>query len=251
MPSITPPNLPHNATSANSSRYATATTQVGAISTLSWGRFRFHQPAAIYDTITGVQYQVHAPIEHLFAPSSVALPGPAQHPVPSPPQYPSPMSQHPNWVSPNHTQWHPTSSPADAHAAATTSSALRIAHKVWLLECKHCHTFLTNRGMKVRLGPSLFYFLSFRAPILQAVLLLRPHVPLYSTDALPVNCSAYSARPNSPPRQTSERQPRTCECLTQTLCCHGCGSSVGYMIVVPVRFLVLICPCFINIIWKF
>ncbi|TFY64603.1 hypothetical protein EVG20_g5889 [Dentipellis fragilis] len=27
--------------------------------------------------------------------------------------------------------------------------------------------------------------------------------------------------------------PRTCECLTQTLCCHGCGNGVGYMIVIP------------------
>ncbi|KAI0253322.1 FAM72 protein-domain-containing protein [Lactifluus subvellereus] len=219
MPSTTPPNLPHNATSANSSRYATATPQVGAISTHSWGRHRFHQPAAIYDTIPGVQYQVHAPTEHPFPPSIVALPGPAQQAILSASQYLSPMSQHPNWVYPNYTQWHPTSSSADAHAAATpatatTSSALRIAHKVWLLECKNCRTFLTNRGMK-------------------AVLLLRPHVPLYSTDALPVNCSAYSARPNSPLRQLSERQPRTCECLTQTLCCHGCGTSVGYMIVVP------------------
>jgi len=26
---------------------------------------------------------------------------------------------------------------------------------------------------------------------------------------------------------------RTCECLTQTLCCHGCGNIVGYMIVIP------------------
>ncbi|KAI0268654.1 hypothetical protein BC834DRAFT_820907, partial [Gloeopeniophorella convolvens] len=69
-----------------------------------------------------------------------------------------------------------------------------------------------------------------------AVLLLRPHVPLYSTDALPVNCSAYSAKPSAPEslrRQTAEQQPRTCECLTQTLCCHGCGSNVGYMIVIP------------------
>ncbi|KAI0305550.1 hypothetical protein B0F90DRAFT_1617112, partial [Multifurca ochricompacta] len=73
--------------------------------------------------------------------------------------------------------------------------------------------------------------------IAQAVLLLRPHVPLYSTDALPVNCSAYSTRPpptDSPRRQPIEQLPRTCECLTQTLCCHGCGCSVGYMIVVPV-----------------
>ncbi|KAH9162989.1 hypothetical protein EDB89DRAFT_591403 [Lactarius sanguifluus] len=55
--------------------------------------------------------------------------------------------------------------------------------------------------------------LSFGAAILQAVLLLRPHVPLYSTDALPVNCSAYSARPpslDSSRRRANERQPRTC-----------------------------------------
>ncbi|EIM82625.1 uncharacterized protein STEHIDRAFT_64559 [Stereum hirsutum FP-91666 SS1] len=69
----------------------------------------------------------------------------------------------------------------------------------------------------------------------QAVLLLRPHVPLYSTDALPVNCSAYSTSrvallPSRPPSDP----PRTCECLTQTLCCHGCGNGVGYMIVIPV-----------------
>lgn len=29
--------------------------------------------------------------------------------------------------------------------------------------------------------------------------------------------------------------PRTCECLTQTLSCHGCGAGIGYMIVAPVR----------------
>ncbi len=31
----------------------------------------------------------------------------------------------------------------------------------------------------------------------------------------------------------SRSMARTCECLTQTLSCHGCGSSVGYMIVSP------------------
>ncbi|KAI0779932.1 hypothetical protein C8Q74DRAFT_726940 [Fomes fomentarius] len=102
----------------------------------------------------------------------------------------------------------------------------------------------------------------------QAVLLLRPNVPLYSTDALPINCSAFSPemdpsthapsastsstassatsqnhrRPSQSgptgdlpqPNGYSERTPtRTCECLTQTLCCHGCGSAVGYMIVTP------------------
>lgn len=90
------------------------------------------------------------------------------------------------------------------------------SHKVWILDCKLCGTFLTNRGMK-------------------AVLLLRPNVPLYSTDALPANCSAFSSvsdAPMPPPSNITE-SVRTCECLTQTLCCHGCGNTVGYMIVIP------------------
>ena len=82
--------------------------------------------------------------------------------------------------------------------------------------------------------------------IIQAVLLLRPNVPLYSTDAMPANCSAYSTSSATVSRSTSTSSkpitsqathnpapPRTCECLTQTLCCHGCGTAVGYMIVVP------------------
>ncbi|KAI0768736.1 hypothetical protein BD413DRAFT_605207 [Trametes elegans] len=93
-----------------------------------------------------------------------------------------------------------------------------IPHKVWILDCKSCGMFLTNRGMK-------------------AVLLLRPNVPLYSTDALPINCSAFSppgSGSSEPGLPAPERPPsRTCECLTQTLCCHGCGNAVGYMIVSP------------------
>ena len=86
-------------------------------------------------------------------------------------------------------------------------------------------------------------------------MLLRPNVPLYSTDAMPINCSAYSdsaesqysfalvSPPSSASSRSSESSPtdgdrmrtlaRTCECLTQTLHCHGCGSGVGYMIVSP------------------
>ncbi|KAJ7647224.1 FAM72 protein-domain-containing protein [Roridomyces roridus] len=90
-----------------------------------------------------------------------------------------------------------------------------VTHKVFILDCKSCGTFLTNRGMK-------------------AVLLLRPNVALYSSDALPVNCSAYSANPDpSLQRPLCPRSPRTCECLTQSLACHGCGSTIGYMIVIP------------------
>lgn len=94
-----------------------------------------------------------------------------------------------------------------------------IPHKVWILDCKSCDTFLTNRGMK-------------------AVLLLRPNVSLYSSDALPVNCSALTnsnftaAKPPCRPNP-SPVPARTCGCLTQTLHCHGCGNAVGYMIVIP------------------
>ncbi|KAF9481539.1 hypothetical protein BDN70DRAFT_930777 [Pholiota conissans] len=91
-----------------------------------------------------------------------------------------------------------------------------LAHKVWILDCRSCGKFLTNRGMK-------------------AVLLLRPNVSLYSSDALPVNCSAYSPAPAAP-LPASHKPPaaqRTCECLTQSLACHGCGNTIGYMIVYP------------------
>ncbi|KAF4620689.1 hypothetical protein D9613_000767 [Agrocybe pediades] len=92
-----------------------------------------------------------------------------------------------------------------------------IAHKVWILDCKNCDSFLTNRAMK-------------------AVLLLRPNVSLYSSDALPVNCSAYSSSPEAlkpPSSHKPSSTSRTCECLTQSLCCHTCGNTIGYMIVVP------------------
>lgn len=88
-----------------------------------------------------------------------------------------------------------------------------VQHKVWILDCRSCDLFLTNRAMK-------------------AVLLLRPNVSLYSSDASPVNCSAYSAEDTA--EQSRPAPSRTCDCLTQTLCCHGCGNPVGYMIVVPV-----------------
>ncbi|KIP08462.1 hypothetical protein PHLGIDRAFT_18909 [Phlebiopsis gigantea 11061_1 CR5-6] len=102
-----------------------------------------------------------------------------------------------------------------------------LMHKVWLVDCKSCSTFLTNRGMK-------------------AVLLLHPSVPLYSTDAIPINCSAQamtaeatassSSRAQATSANSAERPrpiARTCDCLTQTLWCHGCGTAVGYMIVTP------------------
>ncbi|KAF9066161.1 FAM72 protein-domain-containing protein [Rhodocollybia butyracea] len=93
-----------------------------------------------------------------------------------------------------------------------------VAHRVWIIDCRSCGSFLTNRGMK-------------------AVLLLRPTVPLYSSDALPANCSVFTSNPEAIKPPTSCRPQthpsRTCECLTQSLCCHGCGSTIGYHIVIP------------------
>ncbi|KAJ7680436.1 FAM72 protein-domain-containing protein [Mycena polygramma] len=87
-----------------------------------------------------------------------------------------------------------------------------IAHKVWILDCAKCGKFLTNRGMK-------------------AVLLLRPNVALYSSDALPVNCSVYSSNPQD--LRPATACPSSCDCLTQTMSCHGCGQKIGYYIVHP------------------
>ena len=66
---------------------------------------------------------------------------------------------------------------------------------------------------------------------------------------MPRNCSVYSPNPfedsqsarevgqqtrthAASSRRQSERS-RTCECLTQTLSCHGCGTHIGYMIAIP------------------
>ncbi|CUA66807.1 hypothetical protein RSOLAG22IIIB_00255 [Rhizoctonia solani] len=132
----------------------------------------------------------------------------------------------------------------------------------------------------------------------KAVLLLRPNIALFSTDAMPVNCSPQPITGQQPAQENFEKHPqdvtdlirqasdtstteprvdevlyaryflppksvatdvhpektapersadvtsgthpgptqplpRTCECLTQTLSCHGCGAGIGYMIVTP------------------
>ncbi|UZJ53782.1 hypothetical protein CBS101457_003102 [Exobasidium rhododendri] len=101
---------------------------------------------------------------------------------------------------------------AEAAAAAARASRPPKQHRVYLINCKSCDAFLTDRGMK-------------------AVLLLRPHITLFSTDAMPVCGPLF---PTS--TQAMEDEPhveRTCNCLTQTLGCYGCGSAVGYHIVSP------------------
>jgi hypothetical protein len=154
MPSTTPPIFPHYTTPIAPSHYAPTTARVGIIPSHSWGRSpsHQHQPAAIYDTTPDLyshdsfSYQDYAPTDHIILPPSSTFSSPAQPAIPPTTRYPSPMSRHPPWAYPGYTQWQSANS-VDAHAS---SSAPSIVHNVWLLECRHCRTFLTNRGMKVR-----------------------------------------------------------------------------------------------------
>ncbi|GAA6060834.1 hypothetical protein JCM10212_005252 [Sporobolomyces blumeae] len=83
-------------------------------------------------------------------------------------------------------------------------------HRVYVLNCATCDNFLTDRGMR-------------------AVLLLKPHIVLFSTDAAPLNAET------SWPDETGDEEhvERTCDCLTSSIACHGCGRAVGYHIVAP------------------
>ncbi|EED77529.1 predicted protein [Postia placenta Mad-698-R] len=58
-----------------------------------------------------------------------------------------------------------------------------------------------------------------------------PVAPTATVDGPLTHPDECPAPPTSPERTSS----RSCECLTQTLCCHGCGTPVGYMIVSPCR----------------
>lgn len=113
-----------------------------------------------------------------------------------------------------------TSSSAHAHSASTSSnsqsSSKEAQHKVYLLNCKHCGNFLSDRGMK-------------------AVLLLKPNITLYSTDIVPSTCGPFFAGSSFHGGMDSNEPPveRTCECLTQSLGCYGCGAQVGYNIISP------------------
>ncbi|KDN45094.1 hypothetical protein K437DRAFT_278511 [Tilletiaria anomala UBC 951] len=109
-----------------------------------------------------------------------------------------------------------TSAPAGRASSPSRSLRKSPQHKVYIINCKHCDLFLTDRGMK-------------------AVLLLKPHITLYSTDAMPTNCSPIYAPRTFLGGFASLEPPveRTCDCLTQSLGCHGCGATVGYNIVAP------------------
>lgn len=81
-------------------------------------------------------------------------------------------------------------------------------HRVYVLRCAHCDTFISNRGMR-------------------AVLLLRPHVTLFSTDASPSNCGSLYSSNDEEPESETEQVERTCDCLTQSLACFCCGNVIG------------------------
>lgn len=124
--------------------------------------------------------------------------------------------------SSRHPPSQPRSSSNSSHAYSsntssnTQSSSKEAQHKVYLLNCKHCGNFLSDRGMK-------------------AVLLLKPNITLYSTDVVPSTCGPFFAGSSFHGGVDSNEPPveRTCECLTQSLGCYGCGAQVGYNIISP------------------
>ncbi|MBW0571810.1 hypothetical protein O181_111525 [Austropuccinia psidii MF-1] len=86
-------------------------------------------------------------------------------------------------------------------------------HRVYLLSCAHCACFVSDRGMK-------------------AVLLLRPSITLFSTDGMPFNCGPLYPDANDTTGD-GEQVERTCDCLTQSIGCFGCGNTIGYHIISP------------------
>ena len=123
---------------------------------------------------------------------------------------------------PRSSHYHPSyhayqhQSQQQAAAQAQSPQPREPQHKVYLLNCKHCGNFLSDRGMK-------------------AVLLLKPNITLFSTDAIPTTCGPFFPSNSFNGGVDSHEPPveRTCECLTQSLGCYGCGAQVGYSIVAP------------------
>ena len=98
----------------------------------------------------------HPPMpERIFPPSSLSLSFPAQFPSPAAVHYHHPLSRNSTspqgtWAYPAHTQWVGSSNIAQVNVSVNIPPPPpQVAHKVWLLDCKSCLTFLTNRGMKV------------------------------------------------------------------------------------------------------
>ena len=114
----------------------------------SWARYHFHQHqlAAMRDTTSDL-YSHQEFSDYIAFPPNSFFSSPAQQGILPTTRYPSSMSRHPTWAFPGYAEQQSTHSAVDVRASSFEPS---IVHKVWLLECKHCLTFLTNRGMKVR-----------------------------------------------------------------------------------------------------
>lgn len=130
-------------------------------------------------------------------PQSYQNPPGLQAPLPIMDLHSSHSHSRQNFFSSHSSQNHPTES----------------YHRVYILSCAHCGCFVSDRGMK-------------------AVLLLRPSITLFSTDGMPYNCG-----PLYPDGGDgigySEPVERTCDCLTQSIGCFGCGNTIGYHIICP------------------
>ena len=106
----------------------------------------------------------------------------------------------------------PSSSTTPVHAVRQPRQEPH--HRVYVLRCAHCNTFFSDRGMR-------------------AVLLLKPHVTLFSTDTSPSNAGPLYSSQDQEPEPPADKLERTCECLTQSLGCHCCGNVVGCESTIP------------------
>lgn len=183
------------------SQHPSASRPSGNSSRLSSVERRSPYPSLRY-TRNEMSSPLHARQERILHPSTT------QHGLRASPSASTPLNHDPlGYQSRQDTVAQPAPSPPVLRDAQ---------HKVYLLNCKHCGNFLSDRGMK-------------------AVLLLKPNITLYSTDIVPTTCGPYFSSstfhggmdPTEPPVE------RTCECLTQTLGCYGCGAQVGYNIISP------------------
>ena len=136
----------------------------------------------------------------------------------------------------------PTAASLSSNAAVPRAASANLGHRVYLLSCSHCALPLTDRGMKVSRTFFIYTQYSFllieRGEFLtrrftcsfrfrrQAVLLLKPHISLYSTDAVPVNVGPLFI-PDGGGEAPKDGPERTCDCLTQGMGCLGCGTLLG------------------------
>lgn len=106
---------------------------------------RLHHPPSAHHLppLSAAHHDFHVPYDHspYFVQASA---------------YPPPMSLNPQSATffPASSAWqhvssHYTSAPSPPPPPPPPPP---IAHKVWILDCKACNTFLTNRGMKVRVS---------------------------------------------------------------------------------------------------